>query len=114
VLADLAIRFLAGGIIVSAFAVLGDVLKPRSFAGLFAAAPAVAIVTLALAFFGEGAAHAAIEARSMMTGAVALFAYSLLVRRLVATAPEHTVVVTVAAWAAWLVVALGLWWGLLR
>jgi hypothetical protein len=32
-------RFIVGGLIVSLFAVLGDVLKPRSFAGLFAAAP---------------------------------------------------------------------------
>jgi len=27
-------RFLAGGIVVSTFAVLGDVLRPKSFAGL--------------------------------------------------------------------------------
>ena len=31
------IRFLVGGLFVSAFAVLGDVLKPKSFAGLFGA-----------------------------------------------------------------------------
>ena len=29
------IRFLVGGIVVSAFAVLGDILRPKSFAGLF-------------------------------------------------------------------------------
>jgi hypothetical protein len=34
-------RLLAGGIVVSTFAVLGDVLRPKSFAGLFGAAPSV-------------------------------------------------------------------------
>ncbi len=29
------IRFLIGGAIVSAFAIIGDILKPKSFAGLF-------------------------------------------------------------------------------
>jgi hypothetical protein len=33
------IRFLAGGLVVSLFAVAGDVLRPKSFAGLFGAAP---------------------------------------------------------------------------
>jgi hypothetical protein len=33
------VRFLVGGIVVSAFAMLGDVLKPKSFAGLFGARP---------------------------------------------------------------------------
>jgi hypothetical protein len=33
------VRFLVGGAVVSAFAMLGDVLRPKSFAGLFGAAP---------------------------------------------------------------------------
>ncbi len=33
------IRFFAGGLMVSAFAAVGDVLRPKSFAGLFGAAP---------------------------------------------------------------------------
>ncbi len=41
-------RFLVGGAIVSVFACLGDVLKPKSFAGLFGAAPSVALATLGL------------------------------------------------------------------
>jgi hypothetical protein len=40
------VRFLVGGVVVSAFAILGDILRPKSFAGLFAAAPSVALVTL--------------------------------------------------------------------
>jgi hypothetical protein len=37
------LRFLAGGIAVSAFATLGDTLRPKSFAGLFGAAPSIAL-----------------------------------------------------------------------
>jgi hypothetical protein len=36
---DLGLRFLLGGVIVSTFALLGDLVKPKSFAGLFSAAP---------------------------------------------------------------------------
>jgi hypothetical protein len=38
---ELLIRFFFGGAVVSAFATLGDVVKPKSFAGLFSAAPSV-------------------------------------------------------------------------
>ena len=44
-------RFLMGGMIVSLFASLGDVLKPKSFAGLFGAAPSVALATLGSQFW---------------------------------------------------------------
>ena len=42
-MSEYVIRFLVGGAVVSAFSMLGDVLKPKSFAGLFAAAPSVAL-----------------------------------------------------------------------
>ena len=51
---EMLFRFLVGGIVVSAFATLGDVLKPKSFAGLFGAAPSVALATLALTIVKEG------------------------------------------------------------
>jgi len=44
---QLAFRFIVGGLLVSFFAVIGDGLKPKSFAGLFGAAPSVALATLA-------------------------------------------------------------------
>ena len=43
------VRFLVGGVVVSAFAVFSDALRPKSFAGLFGAAPSVALATLAIA-----------------------------------------------------------------
>jgi hypothetical protein len=42
-MAEAFIRFIVGGVFVSAFAVLGDVLKPKSFAGLFGAASTAAV-----------------------------------------------------------------------
>ena len=55
---------------VSAFAILGDVLRPKSFAGLFGAAPSVALATLSLALFKQGGIYVS-EGRSMMIGALA-------------------------------------------
>src|ERR1700687_4243106 len=40
--------FFVRGVVVSLFAILGDPLKPKSFAGLFGAAPSVALATLGL------------------------------------------------------------------
>jgi hypothetical protein len=64
--------------VVSAFALIGDLL-PKSFAGLFGAAPSMALATLGLTIATDGAAFAATEARSMIVGAVAFFAYASLV-----------------------------------
>jgi hypothetical protein len=74
------VRFLLGGTIVSVFALIGDILKPKGFAGLFGAAPSVAIASLALTIGTQGKLYAAIEARSMIAGAVALLLYAHLVR----------------------------------
>lgn len=73
---DLLFRFVVGGVVVSACAVLGDLFKPKSFAGLFAAAPSLALATLALTIVGEGIAYATLEARSMIGGAIAFCAYA--------------------------------------
>jgi hypothetical protein len=73
------LRFLAGGIAVSAFAALGDTLRPKSFAGLFGAAPSIALATLLITLSHKGAPFAAMEGRSMIVGAFALAAYSWVV-----------------------------------
>jgi len=70
------LRFAAGGVAVSAFATLGDLLRPKTFAGLFAAAPSIALATLLLTVSQKGASFASVEARSMIAGAFALAAYS--------------------------------------
>ena len=105
---DYALRFLVGGLVVSLFAVLGDVLRPKSFAGLFGAAPSVALVTLALAFSKHGGDYVAIEGRSMVLGSIALAAYSCVVCQLLMRAEWSALKATLAALAVWLVAAIGL------
>jgi hypothetical protein len=105
---DYVIRFLAGGIVVSLFAVAGDVLRPKSFAGLFGAAPSVALATLTLAFWKHGGAYVSTEGRSMILGAVALAVYSFLVCQLLMRLRCSALSGALAATVAWLIVALGL------
>ena len=68
------LRFVAGGVAVSAFAALADTLRPKSFAGLFGAAPSIAVATLLITLSQKGPQFAAIEGRSMIVGAFALAA----------------------------------------
>src|SRR5215471_15374899 len=75
-MSQIIIRFFVGGVVVSAFALIADLLKPKSFAGLFGAAPSVALATLALTVATEGTPYAAKEARSMMAGSIAFFVYA--------------------------------------
>lgn len=105
---DYLVRFIAGGVVVSAFAVLGDMLRPKSFAGLFGAAPSVALATLTLAFWMNGADHATIEARSMVLGAIAFAAYSFVVCQLLIRLRWSALVATLVAVIVWLGVAFGL------
>lgn len=105
---DIAIRFLAGGLIVSLFAVLGDMLRPKSFAGLFGAAPSVALATLPLAFWRDGASYVSVEGRSMILGAAALAVYGFVVCQLLMRVRCSATAAALSALAAWLVVAFGL------
>jgi len=107
-------RFVAGGFIVSLFAALGDVLKPKSFAGLFGAAPSVAVATLGLAILTEGPLYAADEARSMIAGALAFFIYAIVCSRLMKKYRMHSTLATTASLALWLLCALGVWATALR
>jgi uncharacterized membrane protein (GlpM family) len=101
-------RFLIGGLVVSAFAMLGDVLRPKTFAGLFGAAPSVALATLAITLWRHTAGYAATEAQTMMWGAIALFAYSIAVCQLLMRRRWNALPATLAALIVWLAVALGL------
>jgi hypothetical protein len=101
------VRFVAGGILVSAFAVLGDVLRPKSFAGLFGAAPSIALATLSLALWKDGSDYVSVEARSMVLGALALAAYTVLVCQLLMRRRWSAPAATTSAILLWLVLALG-------
>jgi hypothetical protein len=102
------IRFLAGGIVVSAFAMLGDILRPKSFAGLFGAAPSVALATLGIAVYRNGSGYAAQQSWAMTAGAVALAVYAVVVCQLLIRARLRTVSATLLSLVVWLIVAFGL------
>lgn len=105
---DHLIRFVVGGAVVSLFAVVGDVLRPKSFAGLFGAAPSVALATLTLTFSKHGGQYVATEGRSMILGAIALCIYSVLVCQLLMRVRCSTLKATLTATVVWLVVAISL------
>lgn len=111
---ELVIRFVIGGLVVSLFSLIGHVMRPKTLAGIFGAAPSVALATLGLAYGRKGAAYAAIEARSMVAGAVALGCYSLVVTYLLLGRGAKTLLATVGSWLLWLGIAFGLWAVLLR
>jgi hypothetical protein len=102
------LRFIAGGVIVSAFATLGDMLKPKSFAGLLGAAPSVALATLGIAVVQHGPRYAAAESWTMIYGAVALGCYGVAVCHILMRFHLSALPATLVAFAAWLVVAFGL------
>lgn len=102
-------RFLIGGAVVSAFAIVGGLFKPTSFAGLFGAAPSVALATLTLTISRDGKLYAAMECRSMMAGAAALCLYCLVVSRMLAGSRMIAARATLFAMPVWFVTALGLW-----
>jgi hypothetical protein len=54
--AELVIRFLVGGLVVSLFAALGEVFRPKSSAGLFGAAPSIALATIGITIAHHGKA----------------------------------------------------------
>jgi uncharacterized membrane protein (GlpM family) len=111
---QLLIRFVVGGLIVSLFAVLSDVLKPKSFAGLLGAAPSVALATLGLTVVSNGKLYAALEARSMIVGALAFCLYAVLSSWLLMKKRIPAATATISGLALWLCLALGAWATLLR
>jgi uncharacterized membrane protein (GlpM family) len=99
----LAIKGLVGGSLVVTFALLSQGLSPKRFAGLFSAAPAVALAGLAVVVLDKGP-HAAHEnATGMVAGACGMVAYAAaavpLLRRMKASAAA------VVALGAWVLVA---------
>jgi hypothetical protein len=103
------IRFLIGGLVVSVFAVLGDMLKPKSFAGLFGAAPSVAIATLGLTVIANGKLYAAGEARSMIAGSAALLVYTWLVCQALMRRRWNVLAVACFSIPVWFIAAFGIW-----
>jgi uncharacterized membrane protein (GlpM family) len=106
---EILIRALVGGVIVSAFALLGDVFLPKRFAGLFGAAPAVALASLGLAMASNGKMYAAVEARSMIGGAIAFFVYAYCVCVVMMKYKPSALLCSLGSIPIWCATAFALW-----
>jgi hypothetical protein len=111
---QLIIRFLAGGVVVSLFSVFSDILKPKSFSGLFGAAPSVALATLALTINADGILNARIEARSMIAGAIAFLVYAWAANQILWSRRFRVLPVTAGLLVGWVAVALMIWSVIIR
>lgn len=106
---EILVRFVIGGGVVSGFAILGDLFKPKSFAGLFGAAPSVALATLTLTVLSDGKWYAAKEGRSMVVGAIAFFIYASLISSLTMRYRWKALPLSSALVLVWFCVAFSLW-----
>ncbi len=91
---------------VSLFALIGDVVRPKRFAGIFGGAPSVALATLALTAYKSGAPVASLEARSMILSSLGFVLYAVLARKLLATARWSPLAVCLGALPVWGLAAL--------
>jgi uncharacterized membrane protein (GlpM family) len=75
--ADVAGKALLGGGLVVAFAVLAQALSPKRFAGVFAAAPSVALASLFITTLHKGPDDARRDCVGMIAGAIGFLIYAL-------------------------------------
>jgi Protein of unknown function (DUF3147) len=106
---EMLVRFAVGGAVVSFFALLGDMLRPKSFAGLFSAAPSIALATVALTIHESGRAYASEEAKTMLLGSAAFLIYSALTSFLLRRCKTSAVMASFALLPVWFAVSFGAW-----
>ncbi len=102
-----AVKAVVGGLMVVAFSLVGQVLKPKRFAGVFAAAPAVALASLLLTSLVKGPSMAIPQTVGMIIGSAAMIVYCAIT--LFAVDRFHAAVGSLVAWLAWFAVAGGLY-----
>src|SRR4051794_28732978 len=98
-IAEIACKAVAGGLFVLAFAALAQMITPKRLAGVFSAAPSVAIGSLLVTTAFKGPPDVALAGRGMVVGAVGFLVYCL------------AAVPLIRHWGAWRgsVAALGAW-----
>ncbi len=99
------VQALAGGTLVVAFALVGQAVEPKRFAGIFSAAPSIAIAGLVVAVVALGDGPASRAALGMLFGAAGFVAFSSIVRPLLARL--GAVAASAVGCCAWVAVALG-------
>jgi uncharacterized membrane protein (GlpM family) len=99
----LVVKGLAGGCLVVAFALISESVSPKRFAGLFSAAPAVALAGLAIVLLDKSPHDAHQDAVGMLAGCAGMIVYAAavvpLLRRLQASRAATAAVV------AWIIPA---------
>jgi hypothetical protein len=102
-----ALKALAGGLLVVAFSLIGQVVEPKRFAGVFSAAPAVAFASLLLSAYLKGPAMAVPQAAGMLIGSVGMIVYCVF--SLFAVDRFHALLGSLGAWITWFAAAGGLY-----
>ncbi|MGB7438378.1 MAG: DUF3147 family protein [Candidatus Acidiferrum sp.] len=110
----LIIRFMVGGAVVSAFSMIGEIVGPKSPAGIFGAAPSVAIATLGLTIATDGRLVATQESHSMLFGALAFFLYACCCFALLAKRKWRATMASLGTLLLWVLSAFGFWFAFLR
>jgi hypothetical protein len=103
----LGLKAVNGGLFVVVFALVSEVLRPKRFAGLFSAAPSVALANLAVIVAAKGHAEAIANARGMVLGALAFMVSAAL--GAVIARRRGIGIATVVVCGAWIAVALPLY-----
>jgi len=106
---DLVLRFALGGIAVSLFSALAELFKPKTFSGLFGAAPAVALVSLAIAFEQRGEAIVREHALGMVCGGAGFLAYACACVFITERKQVPVWAGAAVCWAVWFLVAAVAW-----
>ncbi|HET9082600.1 MAG TPA: DUF3147 family protein [Trebonia sp.] len=104
----LALHGLAGGALVVVFALIGEVVTPKAFSGLFSTAPSVAVASLIVTIVVENPLKARHASIGMVVGAVAMAACCVIA--VVAIPRMRSLRGSLAAWLGWVAVNFGLYW----
>jgi len=107
-----AIKAVNGGVFVVLFALIGEAAVPKRFAGLFSAAPSIALANLLVIVVAKGSADAQQQSTGMVVGATAMLAVCAMG---VALLPRlHALRASLVMCAGWLVLTVGGYLVLLR
>ena len=106
---EMVLRFLLGGMIVSFFAAIAEMFRPKSFAGIFGAAPSIALATLGITIFQHGKAYAALETQFMALGAVAFLCYASAASWVLMRLKPRALAATTALIPVWFAASFALW-----
>src|SRR5438309_11107116 len=91
-----------GGLVVVGFSLIGQAGHPQRFAGIFAAAPSVALASLAMTVVVRRPKASVPHAQGMLIGSAGMLAYCL--ASLLLISPLHALGGSLLAWVVWFAV----------